>query len=93
MERKQWLQFSLHAALVVFGLALETFYPAVKVVICNPAAPGFNHSILATEKELALRFNIQPATGLILESFERKYSPFEGWGDYPEPVYKRTGIV
>jgi hypothetical protein len=93
MERKQWLQFSLHAALVVCGLALETFYPAVKVVLCNPAAPGHNQSLLATEKELALRFNIKPQAGLILESFERKYSPSLDWGDYPDPNYIHTAIV
>jgi hypothetical protein len=93
MGRAQWQQFILHACLVVGGLALETFYPAVKVVLCNPAAPGLNHSIPATEKELALRFNIQSQGGAILESFERKYSPFQGWGDYPLPDYTHTAIV
>lgn len=93
MGRAQWQQFILHACLVVGGLALETFYPAVKVVLCNPAAPGLNQSIPATEKELALRFNIQPQAGLILESYERKYSPYSSWGDYPESNYPRTTIV
>jgi hypothetical protein len=93
MERKQWLQFSLHVALVVAGLALETFYPAVKVVLCNPAAPGINQHRLATEKELAARFNIQPHRIAILESFERKYSPSLDWGDYPQPNHLATAIV
>jgi hypothetical protein len=93
MERKQWLQFSLHAALVVCGLALETFYPTVKVILCNPAAPGLNQLLPATENQLASRFNLPTQGEAILKSFERKYGDFEAWGDYPQPNYSRTAIV
>jgi hypothetical protein len=93
MERAVWQRFLFRISLVACGLALETFRPAEKAVLCNPSIPNLIQPKAATDAELALRFNIQPATGAILESYERKYSPYEGWGDYPEPVYKRTAIA
>jgi hypothetical protein len=93
MERATWQPFFFRTLLVVCGLALETFRPAEKAVLCNPNVPSLIQPKAATDAELARRFNIQPAEGWILESFERKYSPVDGWGDYPNPDYSRTAIV
>jgi hypothetical protein len=93
MERSQWRQFLLRTLLVVCGLALETFRPAERAVLCHPDLPSLVQPKAATEAELALKFNIKPQGGAILESFERKYSPFKGWGDYPLPDYTHTAIV
>ena len=93
MERAAWQRLFFRTLLVGCGLALETFRPAEKAVLCNPNIPSLIQPKGETDAQLATRFNIQPQTGAILESFERKYSPFEGWGDYPQPNYSRTAIV
>jgi hypothetical protein len=93
MERAAWQRLLFRILLVACGLALETFRPAEKAVLCNPNVPNLVQPKAATEAELALKFNIKPQGGAILESFERKYSPYSGWGDYPESTYLHPAIV
>jgi hypothetical protein len=83
MESKKWSQFLVHASIVCFGLALETFYPAVRVVLCNPIAPSLIHQNPPSSDNLTAQVGLNIGLEPILQRLETNPTNYENWGDYP----------
>jgi hypothetical protein len=70
MESKKWSQFLVHASIVCFGLALEAFYPAVKVVLCNPVLPDLLHLSPPKTDNLTAKVGLNIGLEPVLERLE-----------------------
>jgi hypothetical protein len=91
MESKKWSQFLVHASIVCFGLALETFYPAVKVVLCSPVLPELLHLNPPKADKLTAQVGLNIGLEPIIERIEEKYLPDRDWGDFPENLQRDSG--
>ncbi len=84
MESKKWSQFLVHACIVCFGLALETFYPVARIAICNPVI----HDLFPVNPQKPDNLIAQIGIGLslepVLKPLEATELKYQTWGDYPE---------
>jgi hypothetical protein len=91
MESQKWSQFLVHASIVCLGLALEMFYPVVKVALCNPIAPlilpGKQHKSDELTAQIGIGLSLEP----VLKQIETNVTNYESWGDYPEDLHPLLG--
>jgi hypothetical protein len=91
MERKQWQQFLVHACIVCLGLALETFYPVVKIALCNSVIHQLLPANPPKPDNLTAQFGINLSLEPVLKRIEADAAKYESWGDYPEDSHPNLG--
>jgi hypothetical protein len=91
MESKKWSQFLVHASIVCFGLALETFYPAVKVVLCSPVLPELLHLNPPKPDNLTTQVGLNIGLEPVLKRLETNPTKQQSWGDYPQDLHPHIG--
>jgi hypothetical protein len=91
MESKKWSQFLVHACIVCFGLALETFYPAVKGVLCSPILPELLHLNPPKPADLTAQVGLNIGLEPVLKRAADNLTNLESWGDYPEDSHPHIG--
>jgi hypothetical protein len=91
MESTKWSQFLVHACIVCLGLALETFYPLVRPILCAPILPILMPKHEAKSDDLTAQVGLNIGLNPIIDRLEVPYLPDRDWGDFPENLQRDLG--